>query len=69
ARLPASYLNFFIGNRAVLVPVFSDPNDEKALGILRKVFPGREVIGIDSRALVEGMGAIHCVTREQPQVD
>lgn len=66
-RLPASYLNFFIGNCAVLVPVFSDPNDEKALGILREVFPGREVIGIDCRALVAGMGAIHCITLQQPR--
>jgi agmatine deiminase len=69
ARFPASYLNFFIGNRAVLVPVFSDPNDEKALGILREVFPGREVMGIDCRALVEGMGAIHCITQQQPRVE
>jgi agmatine deiminase len=67
ARLPASYLNFFIGNHAVLVPIFSDPNDEKALGILREVFPGREVVGIDCRALVEGLGAIHCITQQQPR--
>ena len=66
-RLPASYLNFFIGNRVVLVPVFSDPNDEKALGILRKVFPEREVTGIDCHALVEGLGAIHCITQQQPR--
>ena len=68
ARLPASDLNFFIGNRTVLVPIFSDPNDEKALGILREVFPGREVVGIDCRALVEGLGAIHCITQQQPRV-
>jgi agmatine deiminase len=68
ARLPASYLNFFIGNRTVLVPVFSDPNDDKALMIVREVFPGRQVTGIDCRALVEGMGAIHCITQQQPRV-
>jgi agmatine deiminase len=67
-RLPASYLNFSIGNRVVLVPLFSDPNDGKALEILRGLFPGRDVVGIDCRALVEGMGAIHCITREQPGV-
>ncbi|HVN65638.1 MAG TPA: agmatine deiminase family protein [Methanomicrobiales archaeon] len=66
ARLPASFLNFYIGNRAVLVPVFSDPADARALRILGDLFPGREVVGIDCRALVEGMGAIHCITREQP---
>jgi len=69
ARFPASYLNFFIGNHVVLVHVFSDPNDEKALGILRGVFPGREVTGIDCRALVQGMGAIHCITQQQPRVE
>ena len=69
ARLPASYLNFFIGNRVVLVPVFSDPKDERALGILMRVFPGREVTGFDCRALVEGMGAIHCITQQQPRVE
>jgi agmatine deiminase len=66
--LPASYLNFSIGNRVVLVPLFSDPNDGKALEILRGLFPGRDVVGIDSRALVGGLGAIHCITREQPRV-
>ena len=66
ARLPASYLNFYIGNRVVLVPVFQDPNDERALAILREVFPGKDVTGIDCRALVEGMGALHCITLQQP---
>jgi agmatine deiminase len=66
-RLPASYLNFYIGNRAVLVPVFSDPKDDSALRVLGDLFPGREVVGIDCRALVEGMGAIHCITQQQPK--
>ncbi len=66
ARLPASYLNFYIGNRAVLVPVFSDPNDERALKILADLFPERRVAGIDCRALVEGLGGIHCITLQQP---
>jgi agmatine deiminase len=65
--LPASYLNFFIGNRVVLVPVFSDPNDGKALEILGDLFPGRQVLGIDCRALVEGMGTVHCITQQQPR--
>ena len=66
-RLPASYLNFYLGNRTVLVPVFADPNDGRALGVLSGLFPDREVVGIDCRALVEGMGAIHCITRQQPR--
>ena len=65
-RYPASYLNFYIGNSVVLVPVFNDPHDSLALQIIQEQFPGREVIGIDSRAMVEGYGTIHCATQQQP---
>ncbi|HOV68014.1 MAG TPA: agmatine deiminase family protein, partial [Methanoregulaceae archaeon] len=65
-RLPASYANFYIGNGIVLVPVFQDPNDERALRIIRRAFPGREVRGIDCRALVAGLGAIHCISQQEP---
>ena len=65
-RLPASYANFYIGNHAVLVPVYSHKNDRAALKILRGLFPGRKVIGIECSALVYGLGSIHCVTQQQP---
>jgi agmatine deiminase len=67
-RYPASYSNFYIGNTAVVVPVFGDPRDRDALNILRKEFPGRNVVGIDATALVEGHGAFHCVTQQQPNI-
>jgi agmatine deiminase len=67
-RLPASYANFYIGNRAVLVPMFGDPADPVALERLRPLFPGRDVVGIDCRALVAGLGAIHCCTQQEPAV-
>ena len=66
-RYPASYSNFYIGNTVVVVPVFGDPADEEAKKILQKEFPGRQVIGIDATALVEGHGAFHCVTQQQPE--
>jgi agmatine deiminase len=66
-RLPASYLNFYIGNRIVLVPQFGDPRDEQARIMLGNVFPGRRVTGIDCRWLVEGMGTLHCITQQQPR--
>ncbi|MDD1677949.1 MAG: agmatine deiminase family protein [Methanomicrobiales archaeon] len=66
-RLPASYLNFYTGNRVVLVPQFGDTRDRQAREILATAFPGRSVIGIDCRALVEGMGTLHCVTQQQPR--
>ena len=65
-RLPASYANFYIANDVVLVPTFNHPNDKRAIRIIQGLFPRREVIGIYSRALVEGFGAFHCLTQQQP---
>jgi agmatine deiminase len=65
-RLPASYANFYIANRTVLVPVFNDPNDRVALDIFADVFPDREIVGIYCGDLIWGFGAIHCMTQQQP---
>ncbi len=65
-RLPASYANFYIGNQAVLLPVYSHRNDKEAARILRGLFPGRKIVPIESTALVYGLGSIHCVTQQQP---
>lgn len=65
-RMPASYLNFYIANQTVLVPVFGSTKDEAAMKILSEIFPKRRVIGIRSEILVQGLGAIHCITHEQP---
>lgn len=65
-RLAASYANFYIGNASVLVPAFNDKNDKKAILIISKFFPGREVTGIDCKGLVYGCGSLHCITQQQP---
>ena len=65
-RLPASYANFYIFNGAVLVPVFNDPNDEKALHKLQQCFPDRKIVAVDSRILVWGLGSFHCLTQQVP---
>ncbi len=65
-RLPASYANFYIANAAVLVPVFNDPNDGAALGILSELFTDRPVVGVYAGNLIVGLGSIHCLTHEQP---
>jgi len=65
-RLPASYANFYIANRMVLVPTFADPNDRPALNTLARLFPDRQVIGIPCRDLVLGLGTLHCMTQQQP---
>ena len=66
-RLPASYANFYIGNRVVLLPTFSDSNDRWAVAVLEKAFPGRTIVPIDCRELIWGLGAFHCLTQQQPQ--
>ena len=68
SRLPASYANFYIGNDVVLVPVFGDRNDDKALGIIQEAFPERKVVAINCREMVAGLGAVHCVSQQQPAV-
>ncbi len=65
--LPASHCNFYICNAAVLVPVFKGKSDKEAISILKESFPGRKVIGIDCRHVIDGFGALHCVTQQQPK--
>lgn len=65
-RLPASYANFLIANGCVLVPIFNDPNDAKALEILRACFPKREVIGLYCDDIIWGLGSIHCLSQQEP---
>jgi agmatine deiminase len=65
-RLPASYANFYIANKLVLAPIFGDANDRVALNVLAEVFPKREIIGIYCRDFIWGLGAMHCMTQQQP---
>lgn len=67
-RLPASYANFYIGNKVVLLPVFKDTNDQWAIAVLQKAFANRKVVPIDCRDLIWGLGAFHCLTQQQPDV-
>ena len=67
-RLPASYANFYIANKLVLVPTFNDSNDRVALNTLSRLLPDREVVGIPCRDLVLGLGTIHCMTQQQPSM-
>jgi len=65
-RLPASYANFYIANGVVLVPVFNRPNDRIALHTLAELFPAREIVPIYSGDFIWGLGAMHCMTQQQP---
>ncbi len=65
-RVPASYANFYILNGGVIVPTFDCLQDATAIATLGRLFPGRRVVGIPSRNLVWGLGAIHCLTQQHP---
>jgi len=65
-RVPASHANFYLANGVALVPVFGGPSDERALAVLRELLPDRDVVGIPSAELVFGLGAVHCLTQQEP---
>jgi agmatine deiminase len=65
-RLPASYANFYIANRVVLVPFYNHPNDQRAAAIIQGCFPTRRVVGIDCTDIIWGLGAWHCLTQQVP---
>ena len=65
-RLPASYANFYIGNKYVIVPTFRDKNDDRALQILQSCFQDRKVIGLDSLDIIWGLGSFHCLSQQEP---
>jgi agmatine deiminase len=65
-RMAGSYVNFYLPNGGVVVPVFDDPHDQPALETLQKLFPGRKVVGIPAREILLGGGNIHCITQQVP---
>ena len=67
-KVPASYLNFYIANKIVLLPVFNDKNDKKVFLIFKKFFKSRTIIPIDCSELIWGFGAIHCMTQQEPYI-
>ena len=66
-RLPATYANFLVINRAVLVPTYADPADSVAQTIIGRAFPERTIIGIDCRTLIQQHGSLHCITMQIPR--
>ena len=66
-RLPASYANFLVLNKTVLVPTFNDANDRKALNTVAKCFPNREIIGINATDFIWGFGTLHCLSQQIPE--
>jgi agmatine deiminase len=65
-REPASHINFYICNGAVIVPAFDDPRDEEALAIVAAQFQGREAVSLSGHEVILNGGCFHCITQQQP---
>ena len=65
-RLAGSYVNFYMANNGIVMPLFDDPRDREAAEALQKVFPERKVVGVQTREILLGGGNIHCMTQQQP---
>jgi agmatine deiminase len=63
----ASYINFYIANGGIIVPVFDDPADRDALEALERAFPDRVVVPVPGIDIVRGGGCIHCITQQEPR--
>ena len=66
-RLCTSYVNSYVANGAVVMPIYDDPNDEAAARVMSEAFPGRKIVTVPALEIAAGGGSIHCITQQQPK--
>ncbi|HXI49599.1 MAG TPA: agmatine deiminase [Steroidobacteraceae bacterium] len=66
-RLAASYINFYIANKCVVMPLYDKRSDARAMRALKRLFPTRKVVGVATREVLLGGGNIHCITQQVPR--
>jgi agmatine deiminase len=66
-RLAASYVNFYIANRGIVMPLLDKKTDKVAAARLKRAFPGRQIVGVPAREILLGGGNIHCITQQVPR--
>jgi len=67
--MPLSYINFYMANQSIIMPVFDDPRDKKAIETIKNIFQDRTVIPVEGLSIVEGGGCVHCITQQQPSIN
>jgi agmatine deiminase len=68
-RLAGSYVNFYLANGGVVLPLLDAASDDAARRVLRRVFPRRRIVGVPAREILLGGGDLHCITQQQPRGD